>query len=36
MGCKCKEKVVKKIKKVIDETNLTISDIMTKIYGSKK
>lgn len=42
MGCKCKDKVIAKVKTVVDEVkvvatvaNVTISDIMKKIYGDK-
>lgn len=36
MGCKCKDKVVKEVKKIVKEVNTSLSDIMDKIYGSKK
>lgn len=43
MGCKCRDKVVQKVKTVVDEVkvaatvaNVTISDIMKKIYGENK
>lgn len=41
MGCNCKgKKIVKAVAKTVSttikETTTTVSDIMTKIYGSKK